>query len=492
METHQIYEDIARRTGGDIYIGVVGPVRTGKSTFIKRFMETLVLPGIEDPYMRERARDELPQSGSGRTVMTAEPKFVPEEAVRVEAEGSSFSVRLIDCVGYMIPGALGQTEADGKERLVTTPWFAQPIPFSEAADLGTRKVITEHSTLGLLVTTDGSIADLPREAYVEAEERAAAELRAIGKPFLILLNCADPGSSAALALRDELREKYGAGCEAVNCLELDEEAVSGIIRAVLNEFPLARMEISLPGWVDALPVAHPLKTQLFEALRAACGEARCLRDAAAAAERIAACPAVSRAEETGTEAGTGVAAVTVELPRELFFQTLSERSGFAVQDDGDLLDLLTDMAGVKSEYDRVKDALQDVRTKGYGIVMPTREELRLEEPEIVRRGGRYGVTLKASAPSIHMVLANIETEVSPAIGSERQSDDLINYLLQEFEGDSGKIWESNIFGKSLYEIAGEGLQAKIKKMPEDAQSKLRETLQRVVNEGSGGLICILL
>ena len=492
METHQIYEDIARRTGGDIYIGVVGPVRTGKSTFIKRFMETLVLPGIEDPYMRERARDELPQSGSGRTVMTAEPKFVPEEAVRVEAEGSSFSVRLIDCVGYMIPGALGQTEADGKERLVTTPWFAQPIPFSEAADLGTRKVITEHSTLGLLVTTDGSIADLPREAYVEAEERVAAELKALGKPFLMLLNCAEPGSAAALALRDELREKYGVGCEAVNCLALDEEAVSRIIRSVLSEFPLTRVEISLPGWVDALPANHPLKTQLFDALRAACAEARVLRDGAEAARQVAACPCVSRAEETGAEAGTGVCAMAVELPRELFFKTLSERSGFQVRDDGDLLELLTDMSGVKSEYDRVKDALNDVRTKGYGIVMPSREELRLAEPEIVRKGGRYGISLKASAPSIHMVLANIETEVSPALGSERQSEDLINYLLQEFEGDSGKIWESNIFGKSLYEIAGEGLQAKIKKMPEDAQSKLRETLQRVVNEGSGGLICILL
>ena len=312
MEAHQIYEDIARRTGGDIYIGVVGPVRTGKSTFIKRFMETLVIPRIEDPYMRQRARDELPQSGSGKTVMTAEPKFVPEEAVRVEAEGSSFSVRLIDCVGYMIPGALGQTEADGRERLVTTPWFEQPIPLSRAADLGTRKVITEHSTLGLLVTTDGSIADLPREAYVEAEERVAAELKAIGKPFLILLNCAEPGSAAALALRDALREKYGAGCEAVNCLELDEEAVSGIIRSVLSEFPLSRMEISLPGWLDALPVTHPLKSRLFEALREACGEARCLRDAAAAAGRIAAFPCVSRAEEERSEAGTGVSALTVE------------------------------------------------------------------------------------------------------------------------------------------------------------------------------------
>lgn len=492
MEENKIYEDIARRTGGDIYIGVVGPVRTGKSTFIKRFMETLVIPGIGDVYMRERARDELPQSASGRTIMTAEPKFVPEDAVSIEAEGSVFSVRLIDCVGYMVEGALGQYEEDGSPRMVTTPWFDYEIPITEAAETGTRKVISEHSTLGVVMTTDGSISDIPRHAYEPAEERAIKELKAIGKPFVIVLNSAEPGSEAAQRLRGELEEKYGVSCICVSCLELEEEDIVGIIGSVLREFPLTRMEIFLPGWVDALPFDHPARAEIFAAVREGCAEVGCLRDAGRVAERIAACSCVERAETSAVDPGTGAASIRAELPRELFYGILSERSGFSVSDDGDLLTLLTDMSGVKTEYDRIKDALHDVRTKGYGIVMPSREELRLEEPEIVRRAGRYGVTLKASAPSIHMVMANIETEVSPAIGSEKQSDDIINYLLQEFEGDTGKIWESNIFGKSLYDIAGEGLQAKIKKMPEEAQGKLQETLQRVVNEGSGGLICIIL
>lgn len=492
MEENRIYDDIALRTGGDIYIGVVGPVRTGKSTFIKRFMETLVIPEIDDVYMRERARDELPQSASGRTIMTAEPKFVPEEAVKIETDSSTFSVRLIDCVGYMVEGALGQNEEDGSPRMVTTPWYDHEIPLTEAAEIGTRKVIDEHSTLGVVMTTDGSISDIPRHAYEPAEERAVNELKAIGKPFVIVLNSAQPRSETAQRLRGELEAKYGVSCICVSCLELDEEDVTYIISAVLREFPLSRMEIFLPSWIDALPFDHPAKTEIFAAVRESCTGVSCIRDAGKAAEGIAACGCVERAETSAVEPGTGVATICVELPRSLFYETLSERSGFDVADDGDLLTLLTDMSGIKTEYDRVKDALHDVRTKGYGIVMPSREELRLEEPEIVRRAGRYGVTLKASAPSIHMVMANIETEVSPAIGSEKQSDDIINYLLQEFEGDTGKIWESNIFGKSLYDIAGEGLQAKIKKMPEEAQGKLQETLQRVVNEGSGGLICIIL
>lgn len=492
MEENRIYEDIAQRTGGDIYIGVVGPVRTGKSTFIKRFMETLVLPGIGDAYMRERARDELPQSASGRTIMTAEPKFVPEEAVNITAQGAHLSVRLIDCVGYMVDGALGINNEDGTPRMVTTPWFDHEISLAEAAELGTRKVISEHSTLGIVMTTDGSISDIPRQAYEAAEERAVNELKAIGKPFLLLLNSAQPDAEETEKLRAELEDKYGVSCICVNCLSLGEDDVTCIIASVLREFPLSRLEIFLPSWMDALPLEHPARAALFEAVRASCDSMRCVRDAEKIAVGIAACECVELVHAAEIEPGEGVAALHVELPQTLFYRTLSERSGFDVADEGDLLLLLTDMAGIKNEYDRVKEALHDVRTKGYGIVMPTRDEMRLEEPEIVRRAGRYGVSLKASAPSIHMVMANIETEVSPAIGSEKQSDDIINYLLQEFEGDAGKIWESNIFGKSLYDIASEGLQAKIKKMPEEAQAKLQETLQRVVNEGSGGLICIIL
>ena len=491
MDTHTIYQDMAVRTGGNIYIGVVGPVRTGKSTFIKRFMETLVLPNIEDVYLRERARDELPQSGSGRTVMTSEPKFVPEEAVEITAGGASFSVRLIDSVGYLVEGAAG-TDEDGEPRMVTTPWFDHEIPMAEAAELGTRKVIAEHSTIGIVMTTDGSITEIPRESYVPAEERAVRELKELGKPFLLVLNSARPESPQARALRQELEEKYDVDCVLVSCLQLTEADVTAVIRAALQEFPLTELGIFLPDWLDALPPAHPLKAALYGALKEACGDVRRLRDAEAAAARIAAIETVESAAVCGMKADTGVALVRSELPRSLFYRTISEESGVTVEGDGDLLTLLTDMARIRREYGRVSDALEEVREKGYGVVYPDPAELTLAEPEIVRQGGKYSVRLKASAPSIHMILANIETEVSPAIGSEKQSEDVINYLLQEFEGDTGKIWESNVFGKSLYDIASEGLQAKIKRLPEDSRGKLQEALQRIVNEGANGMICILL
>ncbi len=491
MDTETIYQDMAVRTGGNIYIGVVGPVRTGKSTFIKRFMETLVLPGIGDVYMRERARDELPQSGSGRTVMTSEPKFVPEDAVQITAGGASFSVRLIDSVGYLVEGAAG-TDEEGAPRMVTTPWFDHEITMAEAAELGTRKVIAEHSTVGVVMTTDGSITEIPRENYIPAEERCVGELKALGKPFILVLNSARPESPEAEALRRELQEKYDVDCVLVSCLRLTEADVTRVIRAALQEFPLTEIGICLPDWLDALEPEHPLKAKLYRALKEACGGMRRLRDAEGAAAKLAGIETVERAGLESLRADTGGVTLRLELPRALFYRTLSESSGVAVTGDGDLMVLLTDMAKVRREYERVRDALREVREKGYGVVFPDTGELTLAEPEIVRQGGKYSVRLKASAPSIHMILANIETEVSPAIAGGKQSEDVINYLLQEFEGDSGKIWESNIFGKSLYEIAGEGLQAKIKKMPEDARSKLRETLQRVVNEGSGGLICILL
>lgn len=486
-----IYRDIATRTGGDIYIGVVGPVRTGKSTFIKRFMETMVIPNIENVYARERARDELPQSGSGRSVMTAEPKFVPEEAVHVDADGTVFSVRLIDCVGYMVEGAFTGGE-DGAPRMVSTPWFDHEVTMAEAAETGTRKVISEHSTIGIVLTTDGSIGDIPRSGYVAAEERSVSELRQIGKPFIIVLNCADPRSEDALALRAELSEKYDVSCVAISCLELAEDDVKSIIRSVLMEFPVSELGLYLPSWVDALPSGHPIKSGLLASVRQACMNMTRLRDVEDAVRSIGGCENVSGTSIREIKAGQGTVLAEAELPRELFYSTLSERSGFSVHDDGDLLTLLTDMSGIKTQYDRIKDALNDVYETGYGVVYPTKDELKLAEPEIVRHGGRYGVRLKASAPSIHMILTNIETEVSPALGSERHSEDIINYLLQEFEGDTQRIWESNIFGKSLYDIAGEGLQSKLRGMPRDAQGKLREALQRIVNEGSGGLICIIL
>ncbi|MCC8064333.1 MAG: stage IV sporulation protein A [Clostridiales bacterium] len=492
METEKLYEDIARRTDGDIYIGVVGPVRTGKSTFIKRFMETLVIPNIDNVYRRERARDELPQSGSGRTVMTVEPKFIPEEAATLELEGGArFSVRLIDSVGYLVNGAAGQME-DDQPRMVTTPWYDHEIPMTEAAEIGTRKVIAEHSTIGIVVTTDGTITEIPREDYLEPEERAIRELQELGKPFLVLLNSDEPTSPRAESIRADIESRYGVACLAVNCLMLEERDITNIIRAVLYEFPLREMDLFLPPWVDALPMSHPIKEELYAAIRQQGAALRRISSVQEAVSALEGCPSISSASLTQLNLGTGVVQVQIAVPRSLFYATLSQQSGFTIGDDGDLLDLLTQLAAVKAEYDKVAQALSDVRENGYGIVIPTIDELSLEEPEIVRQGGRYGVKLKASAPSIHMLRADIETVISPIVGSEKQSEEMINYLLSEFEGDTRKIWESNIFGKSFHELVNEDLQGKLMRMPEDARNKLRETLERIINEGSGGLICIIL
>ena len=487
-----IYQNIATRTAGDIYIGVVGPVRTGKSTFIKRFMETQVIPNIENVYRKERARDELPQSGSGRTIMTAEPKFVPEEAAQIQLpDGAAFSVRLIDCVGYMVPGAIGQYEDDAP-RMVTTPWFDHEIPMTEAAEIGTRKVITEHSTIGIVITTDGTISDIPREDYLEAEERVIRELQELGKPFIVLLNSAEPRSDRAQAIARDVTSRYEVRCMPVNCLELGEEDVTEILKAVLYEFPMQELDLYLPPWVDALPAEHPIKAGLYDAVRQGTGQLRHIREVEGVIAALGASENISEAKITSIDLGTGVAAARLGLPRELFYKTLSEQSGFDVSDDGDLMSLLTKLAAVKSEYDKVAGALKDVRETGYGIVVPGIDELKLEEPEIMKQGGRYGVRLKASAPSIHMIRADIETAVSPIVGNEKQSEDMVNYLLQEFEGDTSKIWQSNIFGRSFHELVNEDLQAKLKRMPEDARKKLQETLTRIINEGSGGLICIIL
>ena len=492
MEDRKIYEDVALRTDGDIYIGVVGPVRTGKSTFIKRFMETLVLPNIENVYRRDRARDELPQSGSGRTIMTAEPKFVPEEAVEIAVDGGvTFSVRLIDCVGYMVPGAAGQLEDDAP-RMVTTPWFEHAIPMTEAAEIGTRKVIAEHSTIGIVVTTDGTITDIPRENYLEAEERVINELKELGKPFLVLLNSAHPEAERARSIRADIASRYDVTCVAANCLEISREDVTGLLQNVLYEFPIKELDLFLPPWVDALPYDHPIKNGLYTTIRESTGNLSRIRDVKGAVAAMGEYEGISGARVNAISLGTGICSAALEVPRALFYETLSEQSGFAIRDDGDLMSLLTGLAKMKEKYDRVAAALEEVRTTGYGIVLPSTDELTLEEPEIVKQGGRYGVCLKASAPSIHMIRANIETEVSPIVGTEKQSEEMIHYLLQEFEGDTAKIWQSNIFGKSFHELVSEDLTAKLKRMPEDARAKLQETLQRIINEGSGGLICIIL
>ena len=492
MEDSKLYDDIAQRTQGDIYLGVVGPVRTGKSTFIKRFMETLVIPGIENVYRRERARDELPQSGSGRTIMTAEPKFVPEEAVSVTVDGSSaFQVRLIDCVGYMVAGAMGQMEGEN-DRMVTTPWFQREIPLTEAAEIGTRKVIAEHSTVGIVVTTDGTITDIPREDYLEPEQRAILELKEQGKPFLVVLNCTNPASARAQAIRSDIAQRYQVTCVALNCLELDRETIHDLLRDLLFEFPVRQLELFLPAWVDALPQEHTIKQDIYAAIRVGTQDLQRIRDVEGCIGKLSGCEVLSGARIRNIDLGTGLAQAELELPRILFYETLSEQSGFRVSDDGDLMALLTELSGIKTAYDKVADALKQVEETGYGIVVPAIDTLILEEPEITKQAGRYGVRLKASAPSIHMIRADIETEVSPIVGGEKQSEDMIRYLLQEYEGDSGKIWQANIFGKSLHELVSEDLNTKLRRMPDDARMKLRETLQRIINEGSGGLICIIL
>ncbi len=398
-----IYQDISQRTQGDIYIGVVGPVRTGKSTFIKRFMESLVIPNIDNVYSKERARDELPQSGSGKMIMTAEPKFVPEEAVKVSLDNnSSFNVRMIDCVGYMVEGALGAMEGE-TPRMVTTPWFDYEIPMTEAAEIGTRKVITEHSTLGLVITTDGTITDIPREDYIPAEERVIEELREIGKPFIVLVNSLTPENSDTKALCREISEKYDVTCFAVNCMNIAEPEIKDIIRGVLYEFPVTELDVHMPHWVDTVPYDHPIKSELYGCIMDAAGKMKKIRDVSEGIDTLRECKNVSDVSLTSIDLGTGVATAKTDLPRGLFYEILSKQTGFDINDDGDLLPLLSELSGVNGEYKRVSEALRQVRETGYGIVMPETNELTLEEPEIVKQGGQYGVRLRASAPSIHIM-----------------------------------------------------------------------------------------
>ncbi len=492
MTDTNIYRDIAARTNGAFMLGVVGPVRTGKSTFIKRFMETLVIPQIDNTYMRERAKDELPQSGSGKTIMTAEPKFVPEDAVTINLdENTAVSVRLVDCVGYMVDGASGQFE-DGTERLVTTPWFDHEVTLTEAAEKGTHKVIAEHSTIGIVVTCDGTICDIPRERYIAAEARVIDELQEIGKPFVVLLNSTAPQSESAQLMAADISMQYGVKCLCVNCLELDEAGIADIIHSVLEEFPLKSIGFHLPEWLDALPDENELKADIFSNIFECSEGAEKIRDCYLAVQKLSEHENISNVTVKKSDLGTGAITVSVQLPRALYYKTISDETGLEVKNDGDLISTLAEMSAVKQDYDKLRAALEDVRTKGYGVVMPDSSQMQLEEPQIVRQGGKYTVKLKANAPAIHMLMTNIETEVTPAIGGETASEDIINFLLQGFDGDVNRIWQSNIFGKSLYDIAEEGLTSKIESLPESAKMKLQQTLQRIINEGSGGLICILL
>jgi len=484
-----IYADIAARTGGNIYIGVVGPVRTGKSTLIKRIMEELVIPGIEDPYRKERARDELPQSGSGKTIMTSEPKFVPEEAVEISPDGKALlRVRMIDSVGYMVDGAVGAQE-DGVPRMVTTPWYDHEIPMTDAAELGTKKVMEEHCSIGLVVTTDGSVTDIPRGDYVSAEARAITDMKSTGKPFLVIINSRNPGSEEARNVQKSLAETYGIAPVIADCQALDSADIGELLKDILYAFPMQELRVYLPRWVDALDSGHPVKSALYQALLQRAEEISALGQAEASLSALRELEQVSDFQIRSVDLGTGTVSCALTFPEKLFYEILSAQANIPIQNDAQLLALLTQLSQIKREYDKVSDALSSVKATGYGVVMPTADEMKLESPEILRKGSAFGVKLKAGAPSIHMIRVDIDTEISPMVGDEKQSQDLISYLTEEAPE---KLWESNIFGKSVYELIQEGLTAKIIRMPEDVRAKFRGSLSRIVNEGATGLICLIL
>lgn len=491
MDEFNLYADMAKRTGGDIYIGVVGPVRTGKSTFIKRFMELAVLPGIQDTFQKERVIDELPQSAGGRTIMTTQPHFIPDEAAKLRVGDAVASIRLIDCVGYLTKGALGYLE-DGAPRMVDTPWSDEKMPFEEAAELGTRKVIAEHATIGIVLTSDGSITEIPRAGYIEAEERVVSELKAIGKPFVMVLNTATPDNPDVRRLGAALSEKYDVAVRVMSVTNMTGDDIHDLLSDILYEFPLRELQIHLPNWAMCMPQDHYLPHDFLQILEHCTGDLSRMRDV----EKIL--PCLNESSHIASSAvaimdlSDGHAEIDLTLNEGLYHKLLSEACGVDVENDYQLLIMLRDFAAAKREYDRLEAAIQSAKETGYGMVPPTSDEMKLEEPEIVRQGGRFGVKLKASAPSLHLMRVEIQTEVSPVVGTEKQSEELVKYLLSEFENDPQEIWNTNIFGKSLHDLVKEGLSNKLSHMPEDARSKMSETLSRVINEGSGGLICILL
>ncbi|AFM40815.1 stage IV sporulation protein A [Desulfosporosinus acidiphilus SJ4] len=494
MEKLDIFRDIAERTGGDIYLGVVGPVRTGKSTFIKRFMDLLVLPNIQDAFERERAKDELPQSGTGRMITTTEPKFIPSESVEIVVKDSiHMNVRLVDCVGYGVEGAIGYETEDGEEpRMMKTSWSDEPMSFQEAAELGTRKVITDHATIGIVITTDGSITDLPREAYLDAEERVIYELRQLGKPFVVLLNTTRPYSDNTMELCRDLEEKYSIPVLPVNCLDMNQDDITQILEEVLYEFPVAEVNIDLPKWVEELETTHEVRAAFEDTVRKAIEDVRRLRDIDQALDDLTECQYAQDVLLKEMNLGTGVANIEITAVDGLFKTVLQELTGLEIEGDHSLLRIVQDYSKAKREWDKMSVAIEEVRVNGYGVVTPQLEEMFLEEPELVKQGGHYGIKLKASAPSLHIIRADVTTEITPLIGTEKQAEELVKYILDEFESDPKKVWSSNIFGKSLHDLVREGIQNKLYKMPENAQHKLQDTLQRIVNDGNGGLICIII
>lgn len=486
MNTSSIYSDIARRCGGDIYIGVVGPVRTGKSTFIRRFLDSLVLPNIENDYDRQRTEDEIPQSASGKTVMTTEPKFVPDKSVRIKTpDGAELNVKMVDCVGYMVGGALGGEE-NGESRMVMTPWSETEMPFERAAEIGTEKVIREHSTIAVLVTTDGSITDIPRENYAPSEERIVAELKGSGKPFAIILNSKNPASEEAISLAHSLEEKYAAPVALLSCADINSDDIREILSLILGEFPIRCMTFDLPRWCAALPKDHPLRRENT-------------RRVADLAERVEKFGDVERAMADfpdisllGMDAAIGTARFEIPLSGEVYFRTLSETTGLTVTDEESLFSTMGELAKMREKYLKVEEALRNVEEKGYGIVMPSASELCFEEPKLVKQQGGFGVKMSARADSIHMIRAGIKTELCPVVGGEEQTAEVVKYLSDQLRDNPEGVWEYSMFGKTLYEQVRDGMVAKLSHMPDDSREKLGQTLARIINEGADGLICILI
>ena len=492
MTNTSIYKDIAERTGGNIYVGIVGPVRSGKSTFIQKFMEKLVIPNIASDYQRERAIDELPQSAAGRTIMTTEPKFIPEDAVEITLDDTAkMKVRMIDCVGYIIPSSIGYIE-DEQPRMVVTPWFENAVPFNMAAEIGTQKVISEHSTIGIVITTDGSVTDISRDEYEECEERVISELQAINKPFVVLMNTVNPDSPEILDLCAELSNKYKTRVIPVNCIDITDEDIKNIMASILFEFPVKELSINLPHWICKLGDDNWLKKDIYNAIKENCHNINRISELRFISDKLQTCESIEDVSLDDIDLGSGSATVSIYTNSNLFYKILSEITEMDMSDESTLMSTLIELSTMKKKYAKYMSALDEVYATGYGIVMPTMEELTLEEPEIIKQGGKYGVRLKASAPSIHMMKADIETEVSPIVGSEKQSEELVMYLLNEFEENPTKIWESNIFGKSLHELVNEGLHNKLYHMPSDARQKLQETIEKIINDGCSGLICIII
>ena len=489
---NNIYEDIAKRTQGDIYIGVVGPVRTGKSTFIRKFMENLVLPNIENEFKRERTQDEIPQSGSGKTIMTVEPKFVPADGVEIKIKDTvSLKVRMVDCVGYIVDGALGHEE-DGRQRLVSTPWSQEAMTFEKAAEIGTKKVIRDHSTLGIVVLTDGSVTGIDRKNYIQAEERVISELKSLNKPFAVVLNTLDPYSESTELLRSELEEKYNVPIVQLNVLAMDEEDIESVMETVLYDFPLNEIRINLPKWVEGLERNHWIKNNIIFTLKQSIAEIGKIRDINGIVEGFSELEFLENTQVDNVELGEGVISIDLTAKKDLFYNILEEKSGFKIDGDHQLLNLVTKLSRVKNEYDKIESALFDAKTKGYGVVAPSLDELSLEEPEIIKQGKQYGIKLRANAPSLHIIKADISTEVSPIVGNQSQGEEMIKYLLDTFEENPSELWGSNMFGKSLNDLVKEQLQSKLYTMPEEIRVKIQKTLQKIINEGSMNIITILL